>query len=315
MFDRFKSNKPGDPPEDGIVVLRQSKPYTCGGTDATLDTKAPTTIESGQMVSFSVHTAFGGVVSPETHEYQGPLLSYLFAFAVPAGSGTFLFLETRTDFDRQRSVQHALVKADVMPSLVRLVHELELAQKNGRHSTTYGLPQNFGGSVDICYASGETISFSDNQTPILPEKTGRAIAALFTEALAGEAVAPPDLSGLRAIRFEEDRGESGFTRAELTLTADGAGVNKKTSRYEDRVYESEKPVDAPTVEAIKNNIERCDMFAWVDLPRSRYAVGSEKTMTFVFADGTEITVTNQKALPSALSGGFFNIELELTTKH
>lgn len=50
----------------------------------------------------------------------------------------------------------------------------------------YGLPENFGGSVSIEYASGEKISFSNNQQPILSPNTGLCIKELFSEAMKGE---------------------------------------------------------------------------------------------------------------------------------
>jgi hypothetical protein len=57
------------------------------------------------------------------------------------------------------------------------------------------------------------------------------------------------------------------------------------------------------------------MLAWADLPESGFKYGSEKTLAFVFADGGVITVPGDKRLPDQLGGGFFNIELEMTTKH
>ena len=43
--------------------------------------------------------------------------------------------------------------------------------------------------------------------------------------------------------------------------------------------------------------------------------GSEKKLTFVFEDGGEITVPGDRMTPGRIHGGFFNIELEMTTKH
>ncbi|MBQ7595602.1 MAG: hypothetical protein IJU45_02930, partial [Clostridia bacterium] len=80
--------------------------------------------------------------------------------------------------------------------------------------------------------------------------------------------------------------------------------------------ESEKSVDAETIDIIKNNITGNSMFAWQDLPESELSVLNEqKTITFNFLDGQSITVTNNKALPLAVGNAFFNIELELTTKN
>lgn len=73
------------------------------------------------------------------------------------------------------------------------VSVINLAKDNGFHSETHGLPENFAGSVSIEYASGEKISFSNNQQPILSPNTGLCIKELFSEAMKGEKVSLPDV--------------------------------------------------------------------------------------------------------------------------
>ena len=302
-------------PEDGIVILKQTEPMMCGGTDAYQDTHAPKEILSEDMILFDVTTAFGGVVCPE-EDRAAAALAYLSAFAVPAESGTFLYLETAQDDYGDHAIAWALVTEPVFPTLVTLTREHDLARRNGYHSETHGLPQNFGGSVRIRYAGGEAISFSDNQCPILSPKTGRAIAAAFEQAMAGPRAALPDVSTLTAIRFAEERDGGGFTRATLTLLPDGTGINAKASRYDDpTVYENEQPVDAETVAAIKRTVELCGLLAWDGVPDSGFALAQNKTLTFVFADGREITALSDRLLPYAIQNGFFKIELEISTKH
>ena len=308
-------HKKQDAPDDGIVVLKQTEPMMCGGTDAYQDTRAPKVIESTDMVLFDATSALGGIICPQ-EELPSKPLAYLSAFAVPAKAGTLLYLETAQDNYGDHTVAWALVKESPFPGLVTLVRECDLARQNGYHSETHGLPQNFGGSVRIRYASGEAISFSDNQCPILSPKTAERIAALFAEAMAGERVSLPDVSALTAIRYAEEREDGGFTRATLTLLPDGSGVNAKTSRYDDpTVFESEQPVDAETVAAIRRTIEVCGLLAWEGLPYNGFALAQNKSLTFVFADGREIAVQSDRQLPYGLQNGFFKIELEMTTKH
>ena len=307
----FKKKNRDDVPE-GIVITSRTQPLTCGGTDAYIDTKAPKAITSEEMTLFDVTSAFRTLAIDGSDR-----LDYVSAFAAPCAGGSFVFLETRmlSNYDEPRR-EWALLKENIFPKLVALVREYELAKDNGRHSQTHGLPENFGGSVDIRYASGERISVSDNQSPVIAYDAGVAIAQAFAEALAGERAALPELSELTAIRFAEERENGGFTRATLTLNADGTGTNAKSSRYDDpTVYESEKPVDAETVAAVRDNIARCGMLAWGGLPDSDYKRGPEKSLTFVFADGAEITVPDGKRLPWSIQGGFFNVELEMKTKH
>ncbi len=308
----FRKKKRDEDVDDGIVIIKKTPPCVCGGTDAYIDTKAPKEITSGDMTLFDVTSAFRTLAVAGADR-----LDYVSAFAAPVGDGTFVFLETReySDYDEPHR-EWALLKENIMPELTALAREHGLAKNNGYHSQTHGLPENFGGSVDIRYASGERISASDNQCPVISYDAGVAIADAFRAALKGERETLPDLSALTEIRYTEEREDGGFTRATLTINPDGTGTNAKTSRYDGpAVYENEKPVDAETVAAIRGSIGSCGMLAWADLPESGFKYGSEKTLAFVFADGGVITVSGGKRLPDQLGGGFFNIELEMTTKH
>lgn len=308
----FKRKHRDEDTDEDIIVVKKTPPNVCGGTDAYVEKNAPKEITSEEMTLFDVTSAFRTLVIDDSNR-----LDYVSAFAAPCGGGTFVFLETRESrsYD-EPECEWALLKEDIMPELTALVREHALAKDNGWHSQTHGLPENFGGSVNVRYASGERISISDNQSPVLRYEAGAAIARTFRSALKGERAALPDPDTLTEIRFADERGGESFTRATLTLNADGSGVNFKQVRYDEPdVYESEKPVDAETVSAIRANIARTGILAWADLPESGYKFNSRKSLTFVFADGAQIAVSDDKALPGALRGGFFNIELEMTTKH
>ena len=306
-----KKSDPVPETDPDIIILKSTRPLECGGTDAYQEKNAPKTITSDEMTLFDVSSAFTTLVVDAEDR-----LDYVSAFAAPCAGGTFVLLEKRMLFsDNVSTCEWALVKENVFPKLTALVRERDIARNNGYHSRTHGLPQDFGGSIDIRYASGEQISISDNQSPILGYDAGLEIAGIFGEALKGERVALPDVSALKAIRYAEERDNGGFTRATLTFAPDGTGVNAKASRYDDpTVYESEKPVDAETVEAIRANIARTGIFAWASLPESGYKFGPAKTLTFVF-DDSEITVSGDRRVPMQIQNGFFNIELEMTTKH
>lgn len=315
MFDFLKKKKE----DENIVVLKKTEPGMCGGTDATQDKSAPTEIKSDEMILFDVKCALGDRVElVDEAQREVEEIGYISAFAAPAKEGTFLFFGKGGGFRRndKKDSSWAYVKENVFPRLAVLVKEENLAKKNGFHSVTHGLPENFGGSVSVLYASGEKISFSNNQSPVISGETGKKIARFFDEATKGERVALPGVSELKEIRFAEERGNGGYTKATLTLLADGTGMNKKASRYDDpTVYESEKPVDSDAIAAIKKDIEKNGILAWESLPQRAYIPTRKKTLTFVFGDGREITVTDDKTLPDEISRGFFDIELEMTTRH
>ncbi len=301
---------------DGIKVLRRTRPGECGGTDAYQDTKAPTTIKSKEMVLFEAASALGRDVSSGRGVEEA--MDFVSAFAAPSSPGTFLFLETgcRHRRDDGPELSWALIREDLFPELTDLVADLGLAKKNGFHSTTHGLPKNFGGSVSIKYASGEKISFSNNQSPILSFDAGKRIADLFREAMSRERIPLPDVSSLSRIRFYEKRSD-GFTEAVLTLDSDGAGTNRKRSQYlGTQVFESENPVDREAVAAIKRTIEETGLLAQRGLPRSEYkGTGCDKILTFFFVGGEVITVDGGRVRPPRIGDGFFDVELEMTTRH
>ena len=316
----FFNNIGGDP-NGGVVVVKRTEPGMCGGTDATQDTRAPKEIVSDEMIFFDVTSALGGMAAaPGTTQNFDPSLGYVSAFAAPAAEGTFLFLSTFRGFGfgtlGERRSEWAYVKEDIFPKLVALARECDLARGNGYHSETHGLPQNFGGRIDIRYASGERISTSNNQSPVLSPVAATRIADVFGETMKGERVLIPDVSALRQIRFEETRDGGGFTEAVLTIAPDGTALNEQRSRYEDpTVYESTKSVDKETVDGIKKNILDTGILAWESLPGGGGVLpGREKRITFVF-DGDEICVKEGKTVPFSISRGFFNIELEMTIKH
>ena len=290
-------------PRGGLVVIHQSEPNAPGGNDTTIDTNAPREIGSRQMTLFDV--------TSQLPEGEGAL-RYVSAFAVPSERGAFLFLETE---DSQLHRAWALVAQDPFPRLAELTAALGLAQNNGWYSETHGLPMNFGGQIRVDYAGGETIRISDNQSPVLDRQAGEQIAALFGELMAGEQVALPKPEDLTGIRFEEVREGGDFTRAELTLLPDGTAVNQKTSKYGDSVYESEKPVEAETVNALRENLNATGLLAWSGLPDNGFRLDGEKKLTFLFSDGSQVEVENDRLLPGQLSMGFFNVELEMSTKH
>lgn len=276
------------------------EPEVCGGTDTTVDESAPKEIKSQEMILFDVTSALP--------------IGFVSAFAAPTKEGTFLFLETAQESFRRGESNRAwaLVKENIFPSLVLLVREENLADGNGRHSFTHGLPENFGGRVKVDYLSGERISFSCNQSPILSRATGERIAAFFTGAMKGERVPLPDIDHLTAIRFNEERTDGGFTRATLSINADGSGRVARSQRFSDStVYESERTVSADALAKIKQTVTDCGLLAWATLPENGYRFENDKSLTFIFTDG-EITVPNGRVLPDQLGGAFFEIELELT---
>ncbi|MBO4733145.1 MAG: hypothetical protein J5662_01580 [Clostridia bacterium] len=298
--------------KDNITVISKPRENECGGTYATLDNDAPKKIISNDITLFSVTSKLNMF---NAGEEDGERLRFVSAFAAKTERGSFLYLETLSCYDDNRNSYLAFVKSDIFPLLDAIARQYNFAKQNGFHSTTHGLPENFGGDVKIRYESGEEINFSDNQSPVIPVDAGVKIASVFGEYAKAEPVPLPGTPDIEAIRFFEER-DDGFTKAELKIRPDGTAVNYKSSKYGDgKIFESEKEVDKDTVAQILKTVLDCGMLAWRYLPENEYAAGNLKTLTFVFKDKIEITADNRRSLPLRISNGFFDIELEIATKH
>lgn len=277
-------------------------PPVCGGTDKSIDADAPKEIISDEIVQFS----FSGVMEN----------IFLTAFAVPAGEGSFVFLE-KNGFDSREKPERrwALVRERVFPALAALTKELNLAAYNGYRSFTHGLPRNFGGTVSIKYASGENIYFSNNQSRVFSVEQGRRVVEFFEKALRLEPMPLRKAEDIASIRYRKDGKNGAFTNAELTIQPDGSGINRKKTRFDDpTVYDSEKQVSAETVAAILRGIDASALLAWGLLPQG-YSFGDRKTLTFTFRDGEAVTVPNARLVPESMNDAFFKVELELVTKN
>ena len=305
LFDPLKKEK--ITPEPKIRVLQKPEEGACGGTEEVLDLSAPKTIRSREMTRFSARSAFFR---------EGPeALCYLSAFACRAGDGVFLFLET-ADGETRRPSDGAWVwvREDIFPSLVTFVQEFDLAKENGRRAFTYGLPEDFGGSVDIRYASGEKIGFSSNQSPVLSREAGEKIVVLFRKAMKGESLKLPELSRVREIRFDEKRPDGGYTHASLSVE-NGIYTVRRTRKFSDpKVYESRRELPPERYHELLEIVNRCGMLAWNALPERDYTQREKKSLTFRFSQGEEISVPGDRALPDPLADSFFQIELELAVK-
>lgn len=310
----FKKKKNVDKPGEDVVILRQPPKNACGGTTVTQDRNAPTDIECREVILFDTESALGMPSDEELKDGKEPLC-FVSAFAAPAGGGSFVYYSSGRGFGRRRDKgSWALIRKDIFPELDGFVRKYDIARNNGLTHTTHGLPENFGGSISVDYSDGEKIRFSDNQSPVLERSAGAELDAMFRGFLSCPRIAIPDAEDIVEILFEEIR-DDGYTKALCRINDDGTATNIKDSKYGDSVYHSEKPVDAETVNAMITNVKDTALLVWRDLPDSKFGWGREKTLAFRWRDGSEISTTDCKAVPDGLSRGFFNIELELATKH
>ena len=287
-------------------------PQMCGGLSQSVDENAPKQIVSEDMTLFKVESAVIPMVTAEgTAPVKIPWFSFISVYAAKCADGVFLMLYARDRYGK-RECEWRYIKDDIFQELVSAVKNNNLARSNGTHSFTYGLPENFGGEVRIDYSSGEKIDFSGNQSPVISMVFADWLYEYFGEALKKKSVSLPDVNDIKTIRFDSVRNDGGYTHVILSDKGNGMCEYKRERKYEfSDVYRDEKEMPAEFMDKLRGIIDNNAMLVWHMLPENGFKGIEEKTMTFVFKDGSEIVVPSSKILPNTISGAFFSIELEM----
>jgi len=278
------------------------KENVCGGTDTYFNKEAPTEIKSNDLVFFSVASAF-----KSTWTNKNDFIDFC-AFVAPVKDGFFTYFRYSTINDNIES-SLAVVDANPLPRLAELVGNYRLALNNGKSSFTHGLPENFGGSVDIKYASGESIYYSDNSSPVFSYEFAKDVLKVIKSAQNGKKVKYPDFSALTEIYFEE-KSKYGNSSSTITLR-DGVWKNTIEESFgDDKSYVVDTEISVDTFNYIKEKVEKYSVLAWSDLPVCNYSPISQKKLVFKFGK-QEFVIDKNVLLPEDLNSVFFNIELKL----
>lgn len=142
----------------------------CGGVRHQVDTNAPKVIASTQITAFSCRTSATGL--PRN---RSPLAGCCFRFQATKTLGSF----------RQSNASAVLreftfrPEESFMDALQKLVDEYHFARYNGTYYSISGLPDFFGTELQIDYASGESVSFSNNQNRLISIDALEALTELF----------------------------------------------------------------------------------------------------------------------------------------
>ena len=132
---------------------------------------APKTVESTEIVSAYIYTMNPG--------WSETLTARCYRFSVKTEDNVV----TGTYVTDGGDLQTFTADRDFLTKLQQIVADGALVKYNGHARYTYGLPDDFGTTVRIEYASGEYIRFSDNQSPMMSAETLTSLAALFEGAV------------------------------------------------------------------------------------------------------------------------------------
>lgn len=160
------STDPAEPPPAPPV----DEPPKPGGTSDYSDYNAPTTVESKEITSFSCTASLlnldlreSSVLIPPRYEFS----------AVREGE------QVKCACSRIGEERTFTAGTAFLEQLQTVVERYDFAAQNGKDSYTHGLPEDFGTTLKVEYASGEAIRASNNQRSLLSAEAIEDLARLF----------------------------------------------------------------------------------------------------------------------------------------
>ncbi len=163
-------------------------PVDGGRTDGS-DPGAPKTIQSAEITAFSCRFSTVSAAEPGRLGNRVYILE-----AKPengAVKGEYTVYDAYGELWRKRSftADDARFDGGFLGELADVLERYELARHNGTSVRVAGLPDDFGATLDVSFASGESIYAADNQDNFLSDSAMDALAQLFERA----AAAPPEI--------------------------------------------------------------------------------------------------------------------------
>ena len=143
-----------------------------GGVRVDVNTKAPKTVTDTHITGFSCEFSTFALAEDVLGNRNYQLEATLSGGNVTGSYGSY-------DRFGSRIKRVLLADAAFMERLQTIVQEHDFACHNGYHTHVSGLPDNYGSSIRITYASGEEIHASDNQDGFLSVEAMTGLEALF----------------------------------------------------------------------------------------------------------------------------------------
>ena len=158
-----------------LLISRCAKPShdaddIDGGVRHSVDTGAPKTITSTQIISF--HCEFSGT---DLMIDSSPVAGRYHTLHAESSGGNYQARGGSTVYDERE------FKPDkaFFDTLQQIVAKYDFAQYNGQFYTVSGLPPDHGAKLAIQYDSGESIRCSNNQSCFIPLEAMEELVDLF----------------------------------------------------------------------------------------------------------------------------------------
>ena len=141
-----------------------------GGVQHAVDTDAPKTITSTQIISF--HCEFS---TTDLMMDSSPIAGRYYTLHAESGGANYEARGGGTVYDERKFAPDEAF----FDGLQKLVAKYDLAQYNGQYYTVSGLPPDYGAKLNIQYDSGESIQCSNNQSCFIPLEAMEELVNLF----------------------------------------------------------------------------------------------------------------------------------------
>jgi hypothetical protein len=270
----------------------------CGGTTRSQDAAAPMEILSRDLVFFKAGAEFG---------HRGMQSR---VYAAKAEKGIYIVIA-------EEEPRFALLSpdCDFLTRLDTLVREYHLIRDNGHHSHTAGLPEDFGGSIDIRYASGEFISKSDNQSPIISQEADQAIRKTFLDAITSyPRIKLPDPSLIQKVEYRE-QGKDNYSLLTFSRNGETAKLSSENQySTSGTIYKKEAQVPSSAFDRIIDDAKKYCLFGLggVEKYHSSTLQISEQTLTYELSNGSKMVVPYFYGVLGGVSDVVFETERYLS---
>ena len=141
-----------------------------GGVQHAVDTDAPKTITSTQIISF--HCEFS---TTDLMMDSSPIAGRYHTLHAESSGANYEARGGGMVYDERKFAPDEAF----FDGLQKLVAKYDLAQYNGQYYTVSGLPPDYGAKLNIQYDSGESIQCSNNQSCFIPLEAMEELVNLF----------------------------------------------------------------------------------------------------------------------------------------
>ncbi len=169
------------------------EPPECGGTSDYSDPNAAKEIKSKDITSFSCTASLLSLML-EDHPF---LSSDRYEFSAKTSGGA-----VECGFISVRGEKTFEAGAELLAKVQDIIDRYGLAKLNGTDVFTHGLPDDFGASLSVAYASGEKIYASHNTDMFIPLDALEELVRLFGGGPSFEMITPEE--AMEIMDSEED---------------------------------------------------------------------------------------------------------------